>query len=968
MAFMAIVSACSQVTEQPVDLVDPMVGTDGPGHTFPGATVPFGMVQLSPDTRIDGSWEACAGYHYTDSIIYGFTHTHLSGTGCSDYGDVLLMPTIGAPSVLNNEYASSFSHKNEKASAGYYSVRLDKSDVFVELTASARVGFHRYTFPEAEVANIILDLKHRDEVLAASLEFRGTNRVCGMRTSRAWAKNQILYFVAEFSKPFAQQSLYVDEVKTDMLSAEGKNLKGIVSFATQANEKIEVKVAISAVSIDGAIKNLEAEATGVDFDKAHENARAAWNAELSKIKVSGGTCEQQRVFYTNFYHTMIAPNIFMDVDGQYRGRDLQVHTADGFDYYTVFSLWDTYRTLHPLLTIIDQKRTNDFINTFLMQYQQGGLMPMWELGACETDCMIGYHSVSVLADAYMKGIKGYDTTLAYNAMLASANSGKYGLDVFVKNGTVLGEEEHESVSKTLEYSYDDWCIAQIARQQGRAADYKTYIERAQYYKNLYNPQMRFIQPRVNGRFVKDFNPAEVSLHYTEANGWQYGEYVPQDVTGLYTLLGGKDSLDRLLDRMFDESQKVTGRNQADITGLIGQYAHGNEPSHHVAYLYNYVNKPWKTQAMVRRIMSEMYTMKPDGSCGNDDCGQMSAWYVMSSLGFYSVCPGDVRYAIGSPVFDEATVRLENGKTFTIRAKKQSAENVYIQSATLNGLPYTKCYIMHNDVMAGGELVFTMGGKPNEQWGSGDADIPVSSITDYPITVVPSIDYDGLVSYSGAKQITLRSAQPEAKIYYTLDGSVPTEKSTLYSQPFDITKSCKIEAVAYLNGQASLPVRAEFYEIPAGRTVSINAKVHRQYTAGGPEALVDHVRGKINWRLGRWQGYSGSQDVDVVVDLGKEEAVKYIGAGFLQDILSWISYPSQVEFYTSKDGINFQPLRTINNKVSKNSKDVQMQELGASVNVRTRYIRMVAKSGGRLPEWHIGAGDPTFIFIDEIIVN
>jgi predicted alpha-1,2-mannosidase len=958
---------CRKAEIAPVERINPMVGTDATGHTFPGATVPFGMVQLSPDTRLD-TWEGCSGYHYGDSLIYGFSHTHLSGTGCLDYGDILVMPSVGTPAVLNTQYASAFRHETETARAGYYSVQLDKDTILAELTASPRVGFHRYTFPAAETANILIDLEHRDEVLAASLEFRH-DTICGMRTSRSWAREQTVFFAAVFSKPTLRKTIFVNnEAAPRQVRATGTSLKAVAAFATEAGEAIEVKVALSPVGIDGALKNLRAEGSGVDFAAAHHSAREAWNRELEKITVEGGTEEQRKVFYTAMYHSMIAPNLYTDVDGQYRGRDLEVHVAEGFDCYTVFSLWDTYRTLHPLYTIIDQKRTGDYINTFLAQYQQGGLLPMWELSANETDCMIGYHAVSVLADAYLKGIRGYDTTLALQAMLASAHSGKYGLDAFVQYGAVPGEMEHESVSKTLEYAYDDWCIAQVAKQQGRDDIYRTFIRRAQYYTNLYNPATGFLQPRNNGRFLTSFDPAEVSLHYTEANGWQYGQYVPQDITGLYTLMGGKDSLERMLDRMFDESQTLSGRHQVDITGLIGQYAHGNEPSHHVAYLYNYVNKPWKTQQMVRRIMNEMYSSQPDGNCGNNDCGQMSAWYIMSALGFYPVCPGDNRYIIGSPLFDKATIRLENGKTFTIRAKNQGPKNVYIRSATLNGQPFTQSYLMHETLMNGGELVFTLGSSPNTRWGSSDTDIPVATITDHLITLIPEIRYEGLVSFSGTKQIRLHSPQPEAIIYYTLDGQQPTEKSLRYEAPFDISRSCTLQAVAVVNGQASFPAIAEFYKIPAGRSVSVNATVHPQYTAGGPEALIDHVRGKRNWRLGLWQGYARSQDVEVTVDLGKREQLQYIGAGFLHDVRSWIVYPTQVEFSGSDDGLHFTPLRTIKNKISFDDTLLQMDEWGFRTNIRTRYIRMVARSAGHLPAWHPGAGDPSFIFLDEIIIR
>ncbi len=944
--------------------VDPMIGTDGFGHTFPGATVPFGMVQLSPDTRLTG-WEGCSGYHYSDREIYGFSHTHLSGTGCSDYGDILLMPVVKDIEPLNTFYKSSFKHENESAKAGFYSVKLDNG-IQIELTASKRVGFHKYIFPKGNKNNfVVLDLQHRDEVLASSLEIKSDTLICGMRTSKSWANEQILYFAMSFSKPFSQKRLYLNDSLKDLLQSEGYNIKAAFQFLS---DTILVKVGISAVSMEGAMLNMQTEIPSWDFEKVKENAKTEWNKELGKIEVEGGTQDQKRIFYTALYHCMIAPNLYIDVDKQYRGRDLKVHKAENFDYYTVFSLWDTYRALHPLFTIIDQKRTNDFINTFLLQYKQGGLMPIWELSACETDCMIGYHSVSVIADAYLKGIKNYDTTLAFEAMKASADSDKFGLDVYKKYGCIIGDLEHESVSKTLEYAYDDWCIAQIAKQSGNSNDYKEYIQRAQYYKNLYNPNTGFIQPRMNGGWATPFNPAEVSSHYTEANGWQYGYYVPQDVTGMYRLMGGKEVLEKMLDSMFHTNQSLEGRKQVDISGLIGQYAHGNEPSHHAAYLYNYLNKPWKTQAMVRRILKEMYHTQPDGICGNDDCGQMSAWYVLSAMGFYPVCPGSNDYIIGSPIFEKVTIHLENGKNFIIEAKKQSDKNAYIQKANLQGKKYRKGFITHQDIIAGGQLEFVMGDKPNKEWASRDEDIPVSAITDDPIVITPSIVYEGIKSFSGHKKIALQSPDKNVKIYYTLDGSEPSDRSALYSGPFNLSQTATIKAAAYSGEKKSFVVEGNFYSIPAGRTVKLLTPYNPQYTAGGAEGLIDHVRGKKNWRLGSWQGYGDGQSMDAIIDLGNVHPIHYLGAGFLQDISPWIWFPTQVEFLSSDDGEHFTSLKIVKNTTPENQAGVMTKEFGFNTNIRARYIRVKAQNKGVIPDWHISKGEKAWLFVDEIIIK
>lgn len=694
--------------------VDPFIGTGGHGHTFPGATVPFGMVQLSPDTRLTG-WDGCSGYHYSDNRIYGFTHTHLSGTGCSDYGDILLMPTVGTPQLSNLQYSSTFKKENEKASAGYYSVVLDKPNVKVELTATNRTGLHKYTFPASKQANVIVDLTHRDLVKRGHVRASGNNELSGVRVSSEWAKNQILYFVIQFSKPFKKHG------------NQGTLLKSYVQFETTEGEVIYARVGISAVSVEGARKNLETEQPDFDFEKVKQQAEAAWNKELSKIEVEGNDEHALRTFYTALYHCMIAPSTYMDVDGQYRGRDFKVHKADGFQYYTVFSLWDTYRALHPLLTIIDKQRTSDFVNTFIKEYEQGGRLPVWELSSCETWCMIGYHAVPVIYEAIAKGVTGFDANKAFDAMKFSAMEDRKGLKSYKANGYIKYLDAGENVSRTLEYAYDDWCIAMTAKHLGKEDDYRYFIQRAQNYKNLFDSTTGFMRPRQDS-FMAPFDPYKVDHNYTEGNAWQYSFYVPQDITGQMNLLGGKAKLAAFLDTLFTTSSNLTGHKQPDISGMIGQYVHGNEPSHQIAYEYNYAAQPWKTQAMVRRILNEMYTDKTDGLSGNEDCGQMSAWYVLSALGFYPVCPGSNQYAIGSPLFSKATIHLENGKDFTISALNNDAANVYIQRADWNGLPYNKSYITFEDLTKGGTLQFTMGSQPNQSWGSAAGDIPVTEIT------------------------------------------------------------------------------------------------------------------------------------------------------------------------------------------------------------------------------------------------
>ena len=730
--------------------VDPFIGTGGHGHTFPGPTLPFGMVQLGPDTRLRG-WDGCSGYHYSDNTVYGFSHTHLSGTGCSDYGDVLLMPSVGKVQLSSRKYASVFKKENEQASAGYYAVLLDESNVNVELTSTIRTGLHKYTFPATSSANIILDLTHRDQVKHGELNITSDTEITGVRISKKWAGNQMLYFVIQFSKPFIQSGI----AKAGVVNKRSKHdtgslLKAFVSFETTEGEVIYARVGISAVSIEGARKNLEAEQPDFDFEKTKRNAEAAWNKELSKIEVEGKEEQNKRTFYTALYHCMIAPNTYQDVDGKYRGRDFKVHETEGHTNNTVFSLWDTYRALHPLFTLIDRKRTSDFINTFLTQYKQGGLLPIWELASNETFCMIGYHAVPVIADAYLKGIEGINAPLALEAMRKSAETDEKGLRATKTSGSLLtntsfyrykkgmrhyfenGYIKHSimsgSVAKTLEFAYDDWCIAQMAAALDSTKVYEKYIKRAANYKNVYDPSTGFMRARTKRGFLGGFDPLRASLTiYCEANAWQYSSYVPQDISGLIRLAGGKERYSQFLDSLFHTTAKLKGLHTQDISGLIGQYAHGNEPSHHVAYLYNYTGQPWKTQSMTRRIMAELYHNKPEGLPGNEDCGQMSAWYVFSALGFYPVCPGSDHYALGSPLFETVTMHLENGKSFKVEAKGNSKENVYIQAAAMNGQPYTKSYITFDDIKNGGTLQLEMSSEPNKNWGSAEGDVPVTEI-------------------------------------------------------------------------------------------------------------------------------------------------------------------------------------------------------------------------------------------------
>jgi predicted alpha-1,2-mannosidase len=946
-----------------------LIGTGGHGHTFPGATVPFGMVQLSPDTRLEG-WDGCSGYHDSDRVVYGFSHTHLSGTGVSDYGDVLFMATTG-PLLLDNGYkkspdqgyASRFDKRTERASPGYYSVVLDDYKVKVELTATERAGFHKYTFPASQESHIIIDLAHRDPLRSSTLQFIDNKTLVGMRRSKAWAQDQIVFFAAQFSKPFASYGFDTGKNARSGALRDDTAKKAYVNFATRAAEVILVKVGISAVSVEGAQKNLKSEIPHWDFHKTRVAADLNWNQALSKMTVDGDSDRRKRIFYSALYHSMIAPNLFSDVDGRYRGMDRNVHKLASGRQYTVFSLWDTFRAAHPLLTLIEQQRSNEFIQTFLRQYKQGGRLPVWELSGNETDCMIGYHAAPVIVDAYVKGLRDYDPALALEAMTHSAQLNERGLKDYRRRGYIDSADEAESVSKTLEYAYDDWCIAQLGRALGKKDIAARYLKRAQSYKNLFDPNTGFFRAKVNGRWQSPFDAREVNFNFTEANAWQYSLFVPQDITGLIKLMGGEQRFSAHLDRLFQARAKTTGRNQADITGLIGQYAHGNEPSHHMAYLYNFVGEAAKTQARVHEIMTNLYTDKPSGYSGNEDCGQMSSWYVLSALGIYPVTPGAGRYVFGSPLFKKATLSLENGRQFTFKAKNQSADNIYIQSVTLNGDPYHKLFINHSTIMAGGELIFEMGPKANNSW---IKERPSAVIKEHLITAVPYFQSSSQ-TFHKALVVAVKSPQPGCVIYYTLDNSIPTIQSARYNKPIKLTETAVIRAISVSPaGDLSLTVDGRFYKVRADRSIKIQSKYASQYAAGGDRALIDSLRGGKNFRTGRWQGYQ--QDLKATVDLGEIQHVEKISMGFLQDIQSWIWMPKTVTLFGSSDGRAFQKLATLDLGVPDNQYGALTRELSQLVHRKLRYIRIEAQNYGRCPDWHLGAGGAAWIFIDEVTID
>jgi predicted alpha-1,2-mannosidase len=949
-------------SERLTDFVNPFIGTGGHGHTYPGATLPFGMMQLSPDTRLDG-WDGCSGYHYSDSFIYGFSHTHLSGTGVSDYGDILLMPVrdIEFNNGSNGEkgYRASFQHKNENAKPGFYSVFLDDTNIKVELSVSKRSGIHRYYFDNSENQNIILDLEHRDMLLDYKIEHIDSHTIAGYRHSNAWATNQKLFYYIRFSHPISS-TIYENEEKK----------KAAFIFENPKNTPVEIRIGISAVDIKGAKQNLNSEISNKTFEEIKKKATSEWQKELEKIQVKTDNIAQKTTFYTALYHSMLAPNLFQDVDGRYRGMDLNIHRSVAFDYYTVFSLWDTYRAAHPLYTIIDQKRTNDFINTLIAKYKEGGILPIWDLASNYTGCMIGYHALPVIADAYLKGIQNYDVSLAFKAMLHSTTRDKLGLKEYKSRGYIPVEIESESVSKTLEYAYDDWTLAQMAQEISKnnpseqySIAYKTFSQRAQFYKNVFDPKTQFMRGRYNNTWFKPFDPFEVNFNYTEANAWQYSNYVPQDISGYISLMGGKIPFELHLDRLFSAKQETSGRNQADITGLIGQYAHGNEPSHHMAYLYNFIGKAHKTQEKVHQIINSLYSNSPDGISGNEDCGQMSAWYVFSSLGFYPVTPASNTYIIGTPSFKTAEISLENNKKFKIIAQNLNDKNFYIKSATINKKPLIRSFLYHEEIMSGGVLEFIMTNQPTD-WANTKADSPETSITEHLIVPAPYIS-SGELAFKTKTEVELDCVDSKADIYFKIGNG----KFQKYKMPFSIEKATTLEVYSSRKNKKSAIIKTHFNKIDPNISIALDTEYANQYNGGGNNALIDGVIGTKDFRTGTWQGYF-DKNLEATIDLGEKKFIHLITVNFLEDQKSWIFLPKKTTFFGSTDGIHFESLGSVyfeekKNKNNPNIKTVRVEQ----INKDYKYIKIIAKNAGQLPKWHLGFPDgKRWLFVDEIKIN
>ncbi|MEY4286446.1 MAG: hypothetical protein RL511_519 [Bacteroidota bacterium] len=964
----------AQKTLLPTMMVNPLIGTGGHGHTFPGVCAPFGMMQLSPDTRFDG-WDGCGGYHYSDSIIYGFSHTHLSGTGVPDYGDLLVVPQSGEAKWKGkfedpSGYGARFSHQNEVARLGFYEVLLEDENIRVNLSCTERAGIHQYTFLNAnERKYILMDLNYRDKLIKGSFQLLDKQNISGMRSSEAWANEQHFYFHLSTSIPY---------IAHELRDQDGQ-MKLLLEFPMDTKELL-IKVGMSHVDAKGAKMNLDAEIPHFSLAQVYNDNMRKWEQELGKIQLGLTDNTTQAIFYTALYHTMVAPNLMSDVDGRYRGRDQKIHQLASLNdkQYTVFSLWDTYRANHPLFTIIDQKRSAAYVRTFLRQYEEGGDLPVWELAGCETECMIGYHSVSVIADAYLKGIRDFDPNLALKAMVSTAKMNEFGKIAYANNGFISASDEPESVSRTLEYAYDDFCIAQMAKALG-ASDFAQDFELRSYnFINLYDPQTKFMRARRGAQWYGPFDPSEVNFNYTEANSWQYSLYAPQHIELLTDLIGGPDSLEIWLDRLFTTDMKLSGREQADITGLIGQYAHGNEPSHHMAYLYNFTNAPHKTQLYIDRILHEMYQNAPDGLAGNEDCGQMSAWYVMSALGLYPIAPGKPVYQIGRPSVGNATIRLENGKSISIACANQAANHPYIQEVKWNGVPLTVLEISHEQLMQGGVLAFVMGPEPSPRVASRNEVVFEKTNNIAPVPFIKTeerVFADSLLIDIAIIELPKAYTPQAAQLFYQVNG----QKWQLYNQAFYIKENTNISIKAGYKkvGEEKQgiqiwtnEVHANFIKKDANIQLQLLSNYSNQYAASGKDALIDGLRGGNEFRTGDYQGYY-NQDVKAVIDFTEAQIINSVGVSFIRDQKAWIFAPRQITVEASLNGKDYftiakQDLPAATSHDKNPFRDEVLIEIDQDKQLKYKSLRYTISNPGLLPSWHLGAGNPTWLFIDELL--
>ncbi len=982
LALAAVVGACSPKIERttPADFVDPFIGTNAHGHTFPGSTVPFALVQVSPDTGTTG-WDWCSGYHSSDNSIIGFSHSHLSGTGGADLGDILFMPSArpamfepGAKADSITGYRSRFKHENEKAAAGYYAVKLDDNNVNVELTSTERAAYHQYVFTKQEDQHVVIDLGHgiQDNTKQAFIRKVNDYTVEGFRTSNGWADEHTVYFYAEFSSKIAQLLSQVPGGITKDSQILSKDIVSMISFE-KAVDTLLVKVGISYVDCTGAKQNVQTEIADKSFEQVRLEAHNTWNKALEVVDVKGSV-DDKIIFYTSLYHSMIAPYVMSDVDGRYIGPDRELHTIEGENSYGLFSLWDTFRALHPLLTVVAPEKNQEFVRSLVRYYDQRGRLPVWDLNMRENNCMIGYHSVPVIVDAYMKGQRDFDLDLAMEAMQQSAMQDDYaGLKYYRQFGFLPSDKENNAVSKALEYAYDDWCIAVMAKEMGNTEVYNEYIRRAQFYKNHMDTTDGFMKGRNSqGEFRTPFSPTEISIlgqgDFTEGSSWHYSFFVPQDINTHIELIGGDKAYSDKLEKLFN-AESVTADHSPDVTGLIGNYVQGNEPSHHVAYLYNYIGEAWKTQQMIARIKKEMYTTQRDGLCGNEDCGQMSAWYAFSAIGFYPVTPGSNVYVLGTPTFEETTINLTNGKKFVLKAEGVSDKNIYIQSATLNGKPYAKSYIMHSDIEDGSVLVLQMGSEPNKSWGAAVADRPVSDIADAmtsneilsTVTFEPFLDVKERVF---VEDIAVKVASPtDNDIRYTLNGDAPSLRSRKNPKSITINSDKVLSVRAFgKKGEASSVGEYKFYKGRLEGVTITGSAPSKPYENGGLATLTDGKLGGEGYKNPEWVGFVG-KTATLEAKLPKAKQLRSVGFNAVNSVGAWLLLPFEARA-TLYNGDNEVKKVTFDIPAARYSPEgaYYMTEKFAPVTADRIVWEIV---GGKLPDWHASKGNGAWMFIDEL---
>lgn len=974
-----------------LDYVDPMIGTDGIGHTFPGATTPFGMIQLSPSNDFK-AWNWCSGYHYSDTVLKGFAHTHFSGAGLAGLGDVLLMPTLGSATTQpgtetqpESGYRSRFSHERETAKAGYYAVHLDDYDIDVELTATARVGFHRYTFNRAGQANIVVDPTHHlmEAISETAIEILSDTEIRGYKTSNGESGKRTVYFYATFSKPFAS-TLITDDGNTvdDAQSKVGSRIASAVSFDVKAQEQINVKVGLSHTSYSGAYENFMAEANDTTFDQAYANAQNQWRDKINTIQVDMLNEEDLRTFATSMYHSFIHPNVISDVNGDFYLPE-QIFNTD-YPQYSNYSTWDTFRTLHPLYTLIEHEKTAEFVNSLASRKTVSDMeLPVWEAMGHDNVCMIGHNTVSVMADAILKDVSGIDIEAAYTAMRSAAfdtskHSPNYdfnGMEDYIQYHYVPGEIG-ASVSKTTEYNYFDWTISQVAKKLGYEEDYGLFKQRSIGYRTLFEADSGYLAPRNSTGELQEQNYQiwdDLISNYVSGNVWGYSNFVPHDVAGLIELHGGKQEYAEFLDKIFADESEIGGSQHVDISGFIGKYGHGDEPSQHIPYFYMFLNQPWKTQSFVRQVLRDFYSDKPDGLINNDDLGQMSAWYIFSSMGFYPVNPGDLRYVIGSPLVKNAAINLANNKQFRVSVDNQSEENKYVKAVFLNGSPFNDYYITHDQIMAGGHLHFVMTSEPMAYWGSDVPVIPepIKASVKYTPKITAAAHINGSTFFSEQTEITLTSLS-KGDIRYTLDGSEPTQQSTLYVGPIQLKDSAEIKVKVFVDGNLPSKTASQvFYRslLPQLDNKASITLAHQAHKYGDPSGsqLIDGKVGALHFADGNWSGFTPS-GLNGVIDFGSTQSITTVSINALVDTQVWIFPPKQLALSVSQDGENWTSIATKEGvSVTQTSKGIQHYRFDFPTQ-SVRYLKVDVDNFGPLPRWHAGDGKAAFLFIDEIVFH